>query len=339
MLFTIMLLIIFSYSVKAQSNGLPPDFVISSIAWSPDGTQLISGHFGGFVQVRNAGEVEHLYEVPSGSRQVTEVIWSPDGTKIASSNVNGTVQVRDAATGRFMQEVNGTHVITGMIWSQDNHYILATASELGELLVWSIPSGVLVERNLDRGIGAMSWDAEFTRILFAHGSGARILNGVTHEIEMRFPIPEPRIDIGQTAVVSAEWHPNGETIATGHRRGQVRTWDVQTGEITADFLGNDDLREEGIGSYDAWLFSVHFSPDGTLLTSVSGGGAIRTWNVATQEIVDEFETEYRISTAAWNEDGCQLAYGRNIEVIPEDGRLYDIIDFCGEGGIYTDVSE
>jgi len=313
---------------------------MSSIAWSPDSTQLISGHFGGFVQVRDVGEVGALYEVPSGSRQVTEVAWSPDGNKIASSNVNGTVQVRDAAIGRLIQEFNGTHPIVGMTWSQDSQYILAaTGGEVSDLLVWGINSGALLERNPNGGGGAISWDSGYTRILFAHRAGAIIVNGVSHEIEMQFPIPEPGVDIGQTGVHSAEWHPDGEAIATGHRRGQVRTWDVQTGEITADFLGNDDTYDYGDGYLNTWIFSVHFSPDGTLLTSVSGSGAIRTWTVATQEIVDEFETGYRVISTAWSPDGCQLAYGRNIEVIPEDGRLYDIIDFCGERGIYADVSE
>jgi WD40 repeat protein len=49
------------------------------------------------------------------------------------------------------------------------------------------------------------------------------------------------------------------------------------------------------------------------MSSVSGDGTVRTWDVLSGEKIFETDVGDLISAAAWNPDGTQLAYALNSE--------------------------
>ncbi len=73
---------------------------VHSLAFSPDGTRLVTGSSAGQVQIWDLATGTAIATVVDPSRkQVGAVAFAPDGTRIATGSTNGTIRVRDGATG------------------------------------------------------------------------------------------------------------------------------------------------------------------------------------------------------------------------------------------------
>ena len=71
-------------------------FVVSAVAWSPDGKRIASTSKDKSVQVWDAATGKNLFTYKGHSKGVLAEVWSPDGKYIASASNNRTVQVWQA---------------------------------------------------------------------------------------------------------------------------------------------------------------------------------------------------------------------------------------------------
>src|SRR6266567_3772656 len=82
-------------------RGHDPRFMVSAVAWSPDGKRIASGRLSpdNTVQVWDAVNGGNVYTYRGHAHDVYAVAWSPDSKHIASASFDGTVQVWDAVNG------------------------------------------------------------------------------------------------------------------------------------------------------------------------------------------------------------------------------------------------
>ena len=73
-------------------------------------------------------------------------------------------------------------------------------------------------------------------------------------------------------VASVAFSPDGRTLASSDLAGDVRMWDVRSGEP----------RGEPLRSETGQVWSVAFSPDGRILAASGFDGTVRLWNVRTR---------------------------------------------------------
>lgn len=71
------------------------------------------------------------------------------------------------------------------------------------------------------------------------------------------------LERGERPIISAEFHPDGKTLATGNGFNRVHLWDVATGKSVADW-------EAPKGSAGNTVWALNYSPDGKALI-VNGG--------------------------------------------------------------------
>ena len=69
-------------------------------------------------------------------------------------------------------------------------------------------------------------------------------------------------------VTSADFSPDGQTVASVAVDGLVRIWDASTGAEIAKFTGDQD-----------GMLSIRFSPTGRTLLTVGSDGGVRLWGI------------------------------------------------------------
>ena len=67
-------------------------------------------------------------------------------------------------------------------------------------------------------------------------------------------------------------------LASGSGDKTVRLWKIQDGTLVREFTG-----------HMGWVWSVAFSPDGTLLASASDDRTVRLWKTQDGTLVREFK--------------------------------------------------
>ena len=128
------------------------------MAYSPDGTQIVSGGDDGTVRVWDAQSGEELRQFTGHTGPVNAVAYSPDGMQIVSASNDQTVRVWDVSTtlntraqsGAELQRVtvhtgpvnavayspDGTRIVSGSgdntlrLWYADVPYLLRLAESL-----------------------------------------------------------------------------------------------------------------------------------------------------------------------------------------------------------------
>ena len=66
---------------------------VNSVAYSPDGTKIISGSFDGIIKIWDVNTGECLKTLEGHEYSVNSVAYSPDGTKIVSGSSDDTVKI------------------------------------------------------------------------------------------------------------------------------------------------------------------------------------------------------------------------------------------------------
>lgn len=100
-------------------------------------------------------------------------------------------------------------------------------------------------------------------------------------------------------ITVAGFSPDGNTIATGHRNGSVKLWDVATGRLTRI-----------VEHSEATVDELCFSPDGKTLTAAFFNGTVKLWDMTAEAEPTEMNFGSQDQAALLSPDGSLLAlYG------------------------------
>ena len=272
----------------------------NNIVFNPDGT-ILYGASRNDIRLwdPDTGKIKMRLDV--ASFYTTPPLFSPDGQTIASANKKDyTVQLWDPQTGqlkntlpigdrKYMKGIMvsegvpkvvnyATRRVSSIAFSPDGH-ILAVATD-NEIVLWNPNTGkpkVILTRKGE--FYHLSFSPNGRTLAARNESGIHLWNIDTTDIQKSELLHT--ITGYNSGVNSIAFNPNGQSLASGYRRKNIKLWDVESGKVKHLFKGHP---------YPLWGQSVAFSPNGDILASLSisiqgsGGQAeILLWDAATGE--------------------------------------------------------
>ena len=227
----------------------------ASVSFSPDGSILAFGSRGNMVKLWDvaAGELTAAFE---HTDRVVAVSFSPDGSILASASWDNTVRLWDVAAGELMAAFEHTDRVVAVSFSPDGS-ILASASWDNTVKLWDITAREGIATLETGGPVSFSPDGKTLASYSFDDGTVKLWNVATREIIATFHGSGP-----------FSFSSDGTILAVG-AGFLVELWDLATGEVLATLSG-----------HNAWVTSVSFAPDGTVLASGSDDGLVITWDAS-----------------------------------------------------------
>jgi WD40 repeat protein len=255
----------FAYPVSEMAVG--DIFAPKSLSASADGSLLATADEDD-VQLWDAVEEALIPFEFEPSPWLEEALIAPDNGNLLAvgySSADGTLALIDLETGEDVAVFRHGDYVTDIDFSSDGRY-LASGSANGSVKVIDVTAGEETFPYEETGlVDSVALEASppgagaTGDLLAISASGAISLwDGATGELNSVLG--------GHGSEVSAmDFSPNGELLVSGGRDGELKIWDVVTGEEMASY----DLRSE--------IRRVVFSPDGTLLAATTLEGPVWVW--------------------------------------------------------------
>jgi WD40 repeat protein len=269
---------------------------VASVAFSPDGTRLLSGSWDKEIKLWDATTGNIIRTFRGDNAWVSSIAVTRDGNRIVSGNWDATVNLWDANTGaltlKLKDDLSG--IIGSVAFSPDGARLLSSASGR-RIVLRDAAKGTVV-----RTIGAHS--GPVSSVAFSPG-GDLILSG-SHDRTLKLWKAADgalmrTIDGHLDNVTSVAFSPDGKLLLSGSRDKTLKLWRVSTGALVHTMQGHSD-----------WISSVAFSPDGNRIVSGSQDRTLKLWDVSTGSLVRTYEGHsHWVSSVAFSPDGERLLSG------------------------------
>ncbi|KAF8816069.1 WD40 repeat-like protein [Phlegmacium glaucopus] len=236
---------------------------VSFVAFSPDGTRIVSGSNGATLQLWDAVNGAHLNTLKGHSGQIWFIAFSPDGTRIVSGSHDNTLRLWDAASGAHLSTLKGHFDrVQSYALSPDGTRIVSGSNDK-TLRLWDAVSGAhlnTLKGHFD-GVRSVAFSPDGTRIMSgSHDKTLRLWDAVSgaHLNTLNGDSLSDR---------SYAFSPDGTRIVSGSTDNTLQLWDAVSGAHLNTLKGHSEL-----------VLSYAFSPDGTRIVSGSNDKTLRLWD-------------------------------------------------------------
>lgn len=285
-----------------------------ALAWSPDGSRLVSVSAGNLLQVWDVrtGHTQFTFTAaPTG--RVAPLSWSPDGKQIALADGEHTAVVLDASNGRVVLTVPAPTGPRSVAWSPDSKS-LAIVDQAFHAAIWDIAQGFVLTTFGDAIVQEVAWSPDGAHLATAGQDGAVRVWEVGSGRALWSLARQSAYDIASNLA----WSPDSKWIAANvSSLGQVRVgvWDALTGH---------GAFTHRLAKADAAQLLTTWSPESRRI-AIAGNrdGAIRVFDVSRQKQIVSYgghstaaflygrENGRRASlflhALAWSPDGRRIA--------------------------------
>jgi len=282
------------WNIAAQDVAVFPQlghyYSVNSVAFSPDGKQIISGSSDRTIKLWDVATGREIRTFSGHTDLVRSAVFSPDGKQILSGSSDKTVKLWDVATEREIRTFSDNYVYS-VAFSPDGGQILSGSYDK-TIKLWDTATG--------REIRTFSGHSEGVSSVTFSPDGRQILSGSWDNTIKLWDVAtgrEIRTFSGHSeGVSSVTFSPDGRQILSGSWDDTIKLWDVATGREIRTFNGHSD-----------YVSSVAFNPDGRQIISGSIDGTIKLWDTSTGREIRFFLSHSRaVISVAFSPDGKQI---------------------------------
>ncbi|MBD2464069.1 protein kinase [Oscillatoria sp. FACHB-1407] len=277
---------------------------IRTIAFSPDGTILVSGSGDKTIKLWSVETAELRQTLHEHSSWVRAIALSPDGATLATAANDKTVYLWDFKTGQLQTRLTGhTDWVRGVAFTADGKTLI-TASQDKTAVVWDWELGLPIQTlaghshwvvaiaispdgqtvataSRDGTVKLWQWQtgtcrytltghsAEVLAVAVSPDNNMVVSSSADHTVQLwalRTGKHLHTITDHTNAVNCIAFSPDGKVLATGSNDQTIRLWKANSGKAIATLTG-----------HNGWIWSIAFSPDGQTLASSSWDGVIKIW--------------------------------------------------------------
>jgi WD40 repeat protein len=288
-------------AVTMPANGASG---LTSIAYSPDGTQLAAGSQDGTVRLWGDGVLLGNF---SGHRDfVGQVAFSPDGATLASASDDGTIGLWNTR-GPIVGGANNES--SSLAFSPDGKTLAINTFAAGQIGValYSMPAGKLTGVLPVKAIAEVAFSPDGKTLAvapIAPGAPLELWNMATRRMT-------GQLTTGFTnAITTIAFSQDGTLLALASLGDTgVQVWSAARLTRVATFSDTQqtDLSPQQAGD----VVMLAFSPDGRLLTVIGTDGMVRVYNVPGFALLDVFQPPTLATSLAFSPDGRELAFGNS----------------------------
>jgi WD40 repeat protein/uncharacterized caspase-like protein len=237
---------------------------VDSVAFSPDGKQVLTGSRDRTARLWDAQSGKELRTFAGHSAEVNSVAFAPDGKWVLTGSDDATVRLWDVQSGKQLRTFTGrSSDVTSVAFSPDGKQVLM-GNYAHTARLWDAQSGKQLRtfRGHSGVVSAVAFAPDGKQVL----TGSRDHNARLWDAQSGKQL---RTFAGHAdPVTSVAFAPDGKQVLTGSDDKTARLWDVQSGKELRTFTG-----------HSSFVKSVAFGPDGKQVLTGSFDNTARLWNV------------------------------------------------------------
>ena len=268
---------------------------VTEIAFSPDGTQILSGSSDKTVRLWDTETGQLIHTFVGHTNDVTDIAFSPDGKQILSGSEDKTVRLWDTDSGQALHTLEGhTHYVNDIAFSPDGKQILSGSSDK-TVRLWDTETGLTLH--------TLEGHTYYVNDIAFSPDGKQILSGSSDSTVRLWDTETGQLI--HTLEGHTDWvddiafSPDGKRILSGSRDNTVRLWNTKTGQLIHTLEGHTD-----------WVDDIAFSPDGKQILSGSSDKTVRLWDTNSGQLIHQLEGHTSlVDDIAFSPDGKQILSG------------------------------
>lgn len=283
-------------------ENYPTTVPITSLAFSPDGSNIATGGFHEIV-IWNVGDGSIKQRVQPLQERIYDISYSSDGKFMATAAGDpgrfGTAKIWKAkpdGSVEFLKDLGeSSDAVFAIAFSPDSKKVAAAGADR-TIRVWSVPEGNLELQLEDHAdwILDLSFSPDGTKLVSAsRDKTTKVFDVVKKESLVTFPSHNEQ-------VFAARFSKDGKQIFSGGADKQIRTWTAE----------GEAKQVRATGGFGGEIFKVALAPDGGSLLAASADKTVRVFKTDNMGAIRQLagQNDWVYSLAVSN-DGQKAAAG------------------------------
>jgi WD40 repeat protein len=277
--------------------------LISDLAFSPDGSRLVSASNDKTVRVWDTVSGNLLQTFTDNTNFVGHAVFAPDNRTLAYFSTDNTIKLWDTTSGMALRSFS-SGTITSLAFSPDGS-TLASGSEASQVSLWNVADGSLLHSAplgpTPTSISLVSYSPDATQLL-AVGALSEFTYFSSSDLSVVRSLPSEHT----ASITGVGVTPDGaHVVSVAQNDAFLHVWNAVTG-APESLIPN-------IGSHTYTTMAI--SPDDMTFATGDTSSALRVWRIADGALLLDTNIGIQAPALAWSHDGKRLFYGASGGVI------------------------